>query len=415
MIVAIIPAYNEEDTIGTVVLRTKPYVDKVIVVDDGSKDKTAETAQLAGAEVVQHITNGGKGAALKTGFEYAEKLHVDVVVCLDADAQHNPDDIPKIIAPILSGEAEMVIASRYENKDGVKDIPIYRRFGLWVLNKATNFGSECNVMDTQCGFRAYSGEVLGKFGFKKKGFSVESEMLEDAIENNIKIKEVPFVPKYDVLNSSTEKPVKHGLGVLNSILKIIKDRHPLLFFGASGLILLILGLTFGILSFEYYFSNGFIPFGPSIAAAVFILMGAFCIFAGLILSSISGMIQGLTKLNRSQERKLLEDTNEEKIQLQTSLSLPRQNILYGGINGQKIQGVTVLNLPRYDILYGGISGQNILSSVLNHNQGENLPKEINGLKIPEPTSLNHNHKEDVLGEINGHIKSQSCRKCTCSD
>jgi hypothetical protein len=296
----------------------------------------------------------------------------------------------------------MVIASRYENKDGVKDIPIYRRFGLWVLNKATNFGSECNVMDTQCGFRAYSGEVLGKFGFKKKGFSIESEMLEDAIENNIKIMEVPFIPKYDVLNSSTEKPVKHGLGVLNYIIKTVKDRHPLLFFGVSGLILIILGLIFGFLSLDFYFSNGFIPFGSSIAAFVLILIGTFCIIAGLILSSISGMIQGLTKLNRSQERKLLEDTDQEKIQLQTPLSLPRQNILYGGINGQKIQGVTVLNLPRHDILYGGIGDQNILLPILNNDQGETLREEINGQKIPEPTSLNNNHTEGLLGEINGH-------------
>ena len=135
-------------------------------------------------------------------------------------------------------------------KEHKKCMPKYRRFGQRVLTATLNFGSNCKITDSQSGFRAFSGDILGKFNFGQNGLSVESEMLEDAIENNIKIKEVPISIRYDGLDTSTEKPAKHGLGVLNFIIKTVMDRHPLLFFGFSGLILLILGLTFGILSLE---------------------------------------------------------------------------------------------------------------------------------------------------------------------
>jgi len=321
MIVAIIPAFNEEDTIGTVVLRTKRHVDKVIVVDDGSKDKTAEVAKLAGAEVAQHIQNGGKGSALKTGFKFAEKLYPDVVVCLDADAQHNPDDIPKVIAPILSGNAEMVIASRYLNKEHKKCIPKYRRFGQKVLTATINFGSNCKITDSQSGFRAFSGDVIDKFNFGQNGLSIESEMLEDAINNNIKIKEVPTSIRYDGLDTSTEKPGKHGLGVLNYIIRTVKDRRPLLFFGVSGAILLLIGLAFGVYSLSNFFKNDQLPFGPSLVASVLILMGALSLFSGLILNSISGMIQGQTRSALVREEMLVKDIDKKMIQMQTPLSL----------------------------------------------------------------------------------------------
>jgi glycosyltransferase involved in cell wall biosynthesis len=419
MKVALIAAYNEEDTIGSVVLRTKRHVDKVIVVDDGSKDKTAKIAQLAGATVVQHLNNGGKGEALKTGFEAAEKLNPDIVVCLDADCQHDPDDIPKVIAPILSGEAEMVLASRYLNKEHTKKVPRYRRFGLWVLTRSTNFGSKMKVTDTQCGFRAFSGKILGTFRFKNKGFSVESEMLEDAIENNIRIKEVSTVVRYDGLDTSTEKPGKHGLGVLGFIIRIVRDRRPLLFFGVAGAILLIIGLSLGIYCLNIYFSGNFIPFGPSIAAAVALLLGALSIFAGLILNSISGMINGLTKLNRSQEKKLLEDTDDNMILAQESLDLNRSPILYGNTYNRKIPGLSGLNYYHGDNLYsegynnmsGFPSTEDHLDDILPGNiidmripkvliiNKNNEIKEPNGKEIPKPTVLN-NEDEVAFEESN---------------
>jgi glycosyltransferase involved in cell wall biosynthesis len=105
-IVAVIPAYNEEIAIGSIVLRTKKYVDKVIVVDDGSTDKTAEIAELAGAEVIKLDRNYGKAYALMRGFERAKELNCFAVVTLDGDGQHNPDEIPVVVDPVLNSSSE---------------------------------------------------------------------------------------------------------------------------------------------------------------------------------------------------------------------------------------------------------------------------------------------------------------------
>jgi len=117
-VVVAIPAFNEEIAIGSVVLRSLKYADKVIVVNDGSKDRTAEIAKMAGADVIEHTTNGGKGAAIKDAFDYAKFVNADILVLIDGDGQHNPDEIPVLLAPILKGEADFVNGSRFINGNG---------------------------------------------------------------------------------------------------------------------------------------------------------------------------------------------------------------------------------------------------------------------------------------------------------
>jgi glycosyltransferase involved in cell wall biosynthesis len=158
-ITVILPAYNEEVSIGSMVLRTRQYADRVLVIDDGSTDRTAEVAELAGAEVIRHPINRGKGAALRSGFHAAREA--DVIVTMDSDGQHHPSEISKLIAPILEGEADVVNGSRYMNGNG-KNTPRYRRLGQKVLDRATNFSSGLDVTDSQSGFRA-SVQVQGKW------------------------------------------------------------------------------------------------------------------------------------------------------------------------------------------------------------------------------------------------------------
>ena len=114
-IIAILPAFNEEVSIGSMVLHARHHADRVIVIDDGSTDRTSEIAGLAGAEVIRHHKNMGKGLALKTGFDLAGSNGAKVIVTMDSDGQHDPEDIPKLVAPILNGEADMVNGSRYIN------------------------------------------------------------------------------------------------------------------------------------------------------------------------------------------------------------------------------------------------------------------------------------------------------------
>ncbi len=213
----ILPAYNEEIPIGSMVHLTKLYADKVIVVDDGSLDRTAEVAKNAGAEVIVHEINKGKGVALKTGFEIAVMLGADIIVTMDSDGQHNPAEIPKLVAPIIKGEAEMVNGSRYLN--GLeKSTPAYRRIGQTILDKFTNINSGLKITDSQSGFRAFAASTIGNFRFNAQGMAIESEMLADAGSAGLRIKEVSIGVRYDV-DGSTKKPVSHGLEVLLAIIK----------------------------------------------------------------------------------------------------------------------------------------------------------------------------------------------------
>ena len=214
-IVAIIPAYNEEDALADVIAKTLKYVDRVIVVNDGSKDRTAEVAIEAGARVISHSINLGKGEALKSGFKAIEDD--SIIVTIDGDGQHNPDEIPDLIRPIIEDDADLVNGSRYMNGPE-ENTPAYRRVGQKVLDIATNISAGIKVTDSQSGFRAFSSKSKNVFRFKDTGFGIESEMLVDAAEAGLRIVEVPITVRYDV-DGSTKDPITHGVGVLFNIAK----------------------------------------------------------------------------------------------------------------------------------------------------------------------------------------------------
>lgn len=288
-VTVILPAYNEEVSIGSVVLLARRYADRVIVVDDGSSDRTAELAANAGAEVVVHSTNKGKGMAFKTGFEAAEGA--DIIVTMDSDGQHNPADIPKLVTPILKGEADMVNGSRYLNGH-TTDTPAYRRLGQTILDKVTIVNSGVRITDSQSGFRAFSASTKDIFRFNAQGMAIESEMLADAGRYGLRVKEVEIDIRYDV-DGSTEHPLRHGLGVLLKILKDIEFNRPLYCFTIPGFILGICGLYMGLSFLQIFYQGGSLHFGPTILMVMLTLMGMFMAFTGIMLHSISGLITQL--------------------------------------------------------------------------------------------------------------------------
>ncbi len=288
-ITVVLPAFNEEVSIGSIVLLTKHYADNVIVVDDGSSDRTASIARKAGAHVIVHEVNKGKGAALKTGFKAAAELGADIIVTMDSDGQHNPAEIPLLAAPIIDGYAEMVNGSRYLNhKD--KNTPIYRRIGQTVLDTATNMNSGLKITDSQSGFRAFAGSTKDVFRFNARGMAIESEMLADAGRSGLRITEVEIGVRYDV-DCSTISPIKHGLGVLLMVLKDIEFNRPLYYLTAPGLALGVGGLYMGANFLQIFFTGGSLYFGPTMLMILFIIVGTFMALTGIMLHSVSAVLR----------------------------------------------------------------------------------------------------------------------------
>lgn len=288
-IAVIIPAYNEELTIGSVVLRARMFSDNVIVVDDGSSDRTAETASMAGAKVLRMETNRGKAAAVLRGFAELENIDYTVAAMMDADGQHYPEDLPQVIAPILTDEADLVIGSRFMG--GTAEVPAYRRLGQKVLDRFTNLGSGVRIGDTQSGFRAMGRKGVRNMDFRSSGYSIESAMIMHFVSRGLRIKEVPINVSYDVPNKHKKNPVSMGLGLINSLVVEIGQRRPLLLFGAPGAIMGVAGAVLGIAA-----ATGSSPFGwswglASSIAQSLVNLGAIMIVAGVSLTSLSKIVR----------------------------------------------------------------------------------------------------------------------------
>jgi len=246
----VIPAYNEEENIAKVILQTKKYVDKVIVCDDGSTDMTYEIAKALGVEVVRHEQNKGYGAALATLFNKAREEKADIMITLDGDGQHNPNDIPKLIKPIADGEADIVIGSRFLEK-GQENMPKYRKVGVAIITKLTGAVSYKEVSDAQSGYRAYNKRAIELIKPAETGMGASTEILIKAHEHGLKIKEVQTKILYGK-NTSTQNPIYHGLDVILSTIKHLSIRHPLVFYGTPGLIALSIATIFWVWTLETF-------------------------------------------------------------------------------------------------------------------------------------------------------------------
>jgi len=287
-----IPCYNEEVAIGSLVVRASQYADKVVVLDDGSTDKTADVARLAGAEVLVHDTNLGKGAALRDLFAYARQWDVDVLAIIDGDGQLNPDDIPLLISPVMNGEADIVNGSRYLS--GNCETPRYRRFGQVVLDKFTRMGSgqDLHVTDTQSGFRAFSMKTAHVFTFTSNKLAIDSEMLMDAVKAQLRIKEVDVSVRYDVGHSSAH-PVAHGIQVLSGVLRNIEFKKPLLAFTVPGLICISIGVALAVYVVQGFYEWGRVPNGPAILMLLAMIVGIFMTLTGIVLHSMASLTESL--------------------------------------------------------------------------------------------------------------------------
>lgn len=185
---AVIPAYNEASRVADVIRSALHYVERVIVVDDGSLDATSDVARQAGAFVVRHPQNSGAGAATMTGLAAARRLGAQIVVTLDADGQHDPQDIPAMLAPVLEDRADFVFANRFGQRNS---IPGIRRFFNAIGNLITFLSSGRWVQDSQAGFKVFGPKALRDVHLRLRGFEYCSELVRESVLHRWRIAQVP--------------------------------------------------------------------------------------------------------------------------------------------------------------------------------------------------------------------------------
>lgn len=216
-VLVLVPAYNAAQTVADVVRASREFVNNIVVINDGSKDETAGAAMTAGAEVVSHPQNRGKGAALKTGFAWALQHGYDAVITLDADGQHLPREIPKFLRCREETHADLIIGGRSHLFEQM--LPRRRlanRFSAWSIAKAAG----TPVSDSQSGFRLYSANLLRNVHPRTDGFDMESEIIVHAGRRGFKLLTIPIDLGFvDGISTSHYKPLKDTLRIAWTVLR----------------------------------------------------------------------------------------------------------------------------------------------------------------------------------------------------
>ena len=249
-LVVMLPALNEEASIEAVLRRIPRQVEGVgevliLVVDDGSTDRTAELARKAGAEVVSHLRNQGVGAAFATGIEQALKMGADILVNMDADGQFQPEDIPLLISPILHEGFGLVTCSRFADPENIPKMPSIKLWGNRMMCRLVNaITRTTSFSDVSCGFRAYSRDTALRLNLYGK-FTYTQESLIDLAMKGLPMTEVPL--KVRGVREHGQSRVasnlwNYGFNTSMIILRAFRDWRPLVFFGLIAITFLLLGL-----------------------------------------------------------------------------------------------------------------------------------------------------------------------------
>lgn len=288
-----IPCLNEEKMLGKVLSELPKKIDGINkietqIVDDGSTDKTVEIARKHGCRIVKHPYNKGVGSAFKSGTEVFLQSKGDIFVNIDADRQFNPNDIAKVVKPIVQHRADIVSASRFS---GIKPVnmPFIKRFLNQVIAWKVSTIIGYKIPDLTCGFRAYSRESIFKLSLLDP-FTYTQESLINAASKKLRVAFVPVRVVYHKERKS--RVVKSVIGYINKsaliIIRTVRDAKPLKFFGIPAIICNLLGVVFGAGFLVQYFMTGMTsPFRTwLILCAIFIFLGIQLIIFALLADQI---------------------------------------------------------------------------------------------------------------------------------
>jgi len=302
--VAIIPALNEESSIAKVILRAKRYVDKVIVCDDGSTDMTFMIAKELGARVVRHGERRGKGDALRTLSKEVMELDPEIIVTLDGDGQHDPDEIPMLLKLVETGESDVVVGSRYVD-GGKMNAPLYRRFGLRVINFLYRKFGGVRVKDTQSGFRAYSKKAFDYlWQYDAKGYGIEGEQLVLAARNGLRVMEVPISVKYNgSARDSKRSPLWHGADLISTLFRLVAEERPLMYLGLPGIGLTCVGAMLGLYLLWMFNTTRYFSIPVAVLTGGVLTVGVLLVVDAITLHWLKRINEKLNKFNEINERR----------------------------------------------------------------------------------------------------------------
>lgn len=285
MIAVIIPTLNEEEAIESVIEGfPDSYRDHDVgtyVIDGGSEDRTCEIAEDSGATVIKQRLNGGKGNGVRQAFE---EVDADIYVMIDGDGTYDPEEMSKLVDPIIDSNAEHVIGRRSSREKG--SIPRINLLGNYVFNLITRITTGRNIHDMLSGYRSFTRESLRYTDFTRPGFGIETEITFTALENNVPIEEVEISYR-EREGDSKLHPLKDGWRIANTVLWSVRDMNPLKFFSVISALFVLASLYPAYLTIQQKFSEGIIQNpGTAIAAGVLVILAVQFFIFGMLADQI---------------------------------------------------------------------------------------------------------------------------------
>lgn len=301
-LLVIIPAFNEEEKIGEVIKKIPSSIDgvdsiSILVVNDGSTDRTAAIARESGVEVIDNHKTMGVGYSFGRGLDHAVENGFDLMVNIDGDAQFDPADIPGLLRPILDEGAEFVTASRFIDKKPIPHMPAAKLWGNRLMSLLISRLVGKKYLDVSCGFRAYSKRALILLNLQGK-FTYTQETFIDLSFKGLNIREIPIDVRYFPSRKSkvASNLFIYGINTLKIILGTYRDYRPLAFFSVISLIFLIIGIAFEAVLLATYISRG--TFSPNIWSG---FVGAAFFFLAVIFFIVGLSADILNRIRLNQE------------------------------------------------------------------------------------------------------------------
>jgi len=308
-----IPTLNEEQGIGFVLDGIKKVMNQydcsVLVVDGYSTDRTVKIAKEKGATVI-YQGESGYGEALITGLVYADKeMKSDIIVMMDADGTYDPYDIPTLLSPILENRADMVVGDRFPGMER-EAMTFTNRVGNKILSWFARRALRIKINDTQCGLRALPTTLANSLDLKASGMPFAVEMLAEAKQAGARILEVPVAYRPRIGETKLNS-IKDGLRILGTILRLMRDYEPLLFFGVFGFFLILIGILVGTNVFLEWIFTGSVGHLASVSLSSMLIVGGIVVFAiGLLADMMKDIKRRLRILEAKPEGAQIGDASK---------------------------------------------------------------------------------------------------------